>query len=255
MNETSVLIARSQTGDKEAREVLIENNLGLVHHIVKRFMGRGHDLEDLFQVGTIGLMKAIDKFDLEIGVQFSTYAVPMITGEIKRFLRDDGMVKVSRTLKENGRKAAMERQRLQAVLGREPTLSEVSEAAGLAVEDVVMAMEAAGEVESLYASVYQDDGSEVFLVDKVVQGESGCVGSSLKGTATCEDSEKEKLLNHMLLEQLMGGLEEKERALIVMRYFENRTQVEIANLLGTSQVQVSRLEKKILKRMREKCEQ
>lgn len=254
MEELSVLIEKSQTGDKEAREVLIEKNLGLVHHIVRRFIGRGHDLEDLFQIGTIGLMKAIDKFDLAIGVKFSTYAVPMITGEIKRFLRDDGPVKVSRTIKENGMKVRMARQRLQAALKREPTLQELAGEAQLSEEDIVIAMEAAVEVESLYSAIYQDDGSEMYLVDKVVQGDVGCVGSSLgSGTVNFMDAEKDKLLNHMLLTQLLDSLEEKERELICMRYFQNKTQTEIAAMLGISQVQVSRLEKKILLRLREKA--
>lgn len=254
MEELSVLIERSQAGDKEAREVLIENNLGLVHHIVRRFAGRGHDLEDLFQIGTIGLMKAIDKFDLSIGVKFSTYAVPMITGEIKRFLRDDGPVKVSRTIKENGLKVRMARQRLQASLRREPTMQELVKEAALPEEDIVLAMEAAVEVESLYSAVYQDDGSEMYLVDKVVQGEHGCVGSSLgNGTGSCVDLEKDKLLDHMLLSQLLDTLEANERELICMRYFQNKTQVEIASMLGISQVQVSRMEKKILLRLRERA--
>lgn len=254
MEELSVLIERSQAGDKKAREVLIENNLGLVHHIVRRFVGRGHDLEDLFQIGTIGLMKAIDKFDLGIGVKFSTYAVPMITGEIKRFLRDDGPVKVSRTIKENGLKVRMARQRLQASLRREPTMQELVKEAALPEEDIVLAMEAAVEVESLYSAVYQDDGSEMYLVDKVVQGEHGGVGSSLgNGTGSCTDLEKDKLLDHMLLSQLLGSLETNERELICMRYFQNKTQVEIASMLGISQVQVSRMEKKILLRLRERA--
>ncbi len=176
MEETSVLIARSQAGESEAREVLIENNLGLVRHIVRRFSGRGYDLEDLFQIGAIGLIKAIDKFDLSLGLKFSTYAVPMITGEIKRFIRDDGPVKVSRTIKENGMKVKLARQRLQAEEGREPTLQEIADQTGLSVEDVVLAMEACVEVESIYSAVYQDDGNEVYLVDKVVQGLSGAVG-------------------------------------------------------------------------------
>jgi len=253
MDEVSVLIAKSQTGDKEARDVLIESNLGLVHHIVRRFIGRGYDLEDLFQIGSIGLMKAIDKFDLSIGVKFSTYAVPMITGEIKRFLRDDGIIKISRTLKENGLKVKIARQRLQSDLNREPTLNEIAEEAKLSVEEIVMAMEAGNEVESLYASVYQDDGSEMFLVDKVVRGENGSVGSSFSGSAKVgrEDHEKDELLNHMLLSQLLDSLQDKERELIGMRYFQNKTQTEIAGILGISQVQVSRMEKKILLRMRE----
>ena len=249
MEEVSVLIARSQAGDKDAREVLIEKNLGLVHSIVRRFVGRGYDPEDLFQIGTIGLMKSIDKFDLGLGVKFSTYAVPMITGEIRRFLRDDGPVKVSRTLKENGMKVRAARQKLQGDLGREPTIKELSEACGLSQEDIVMAMEAASEVESLYAAVYQEDGSEIYLVDKVVQGERAGVGCSAGGSY--QDYEKEQLLNHMLLKDLLDNLTDRERELIQMRYFQDRTQVEIAGVMGISQVQVSRLEKKILLRMRE----
>lgn len=253
MEETSVLIARSQAGEKEAREVLIEKNLGLVHHIVRRFAGRGYELEDLFQIGTIGLMKAIDKFDLGLGVKFSTYAVPMIAGEIKRFLRDDGPVKVSRTIKENGMKVSLARQRLQAAGGKEPTLQEIAEATGLSSEEIILAMEASACVESIYSAVYQDDGSEVYLVDKVVRGASGSVGSSMAGVSGSEDTEKEALLNHLLLKQLLDSLEPAERELISMRYFENKTQMEVAAVLGVSQVQVSRLEKKILLRLREKA--
>ncbi len=250
MEETSVLIARSQAGENSAREVLIEGNLGLVHHIVRRFAGRGYELEDLFQVGVIGLMKAIDKFDLTLGVKFSTYAVPMIMGEIKRFLRDDGPVKVSRTLKENAMKIKTASHVLQAQEGREPTLAELAEYTGLTTEEVVLAMEADSAVESIYAAVYQDDGSEVYLVDKLVRGKNG-VGSSAAGGCDSSDPEKEELLNHLLLEQLLAGLEPRERELILLRYYQNKTQVEVASRLGISQVQVSRLEKKILLRMRE----
>ena len=253
MEETSVLIARSQAGEKDAREVLIEKNLGLVHHIVKRFANRGYDQEDLFQIGTIGLIKAIDKFDLSLGLKFSTYAVPMITGEIKRFLRDDGMVKVSRTIKENGLKVSFARQKLQGVLGREPTMQEIIAETGLDREEIVLAMEASIEVESIYSAVYQDDGSEVYLVDKVVRGAGGSVGSSMVGACGNEDSEKEELLNHMLLKQLLDSLKPSERELIYMRYFQDKTQMEIAAVLGISQVQVSRMEKKILLQLREKA--
>ncbi len=255
MEETAVLIERSQAGDKEARETLIEENLGLVRHIVKRFAGRGYDMEDLFQIGCIGLMKAIDKFDLQYDVRFSTYAVPMIQGEIKRFLRDDGMVKVSRTLKENGWKIKQTAQRLSQKFGREATLQELSEATGLTTEDIVMALDANVEVESIYKSVYQSDGNEIYLVDQVVRG-SGGVGYSTMGQASagaaslCEDTEKEKVLNHMLLEQLLGQLDERERELISMRYFQDKTQVEVARCMGISQVQVSRMEKRILLQMR-----
>ncbi len=248
MEEMSVLIEKSQSGDKEAREVLIEKNLGLVHHIVKRFGGRGYELEDLFQIGVIGLIKAIDKFDLSLGLKFSTYAVPMITGEIKRFLRDDGPLKVSRTIKENALKVRVTRQQLQCSLGREPTLQEIAAASTLSEEEIVLAMEATMEVESIYMSVYQDDGNELCLVDRVAATDRGSVGSVVEDPV---DHEKEDLLNHMLLNQLMSELSERERQLIHMRYFQNRTQMEVAGIMGISQVQVSRLEKKILLRMRQ----
>ena len=236
MEEVTVLIARSQAGDKEAREILIEKNLGLVHHIVKRFLGRGYDAEDLFQIGSIGLMKAIDKFDLSFDVKFSTYAVPMISGEIKRFLRDDGMVKGSRSLKENGWKVRQASERIAHRKGRDASLQEISEETGLSREDIVMAMEANVEVESIYKSVYQSDGNEIYLVDRLPE----------------KRDENEKLLNHMLLQQLMDELGEDEKRLITLRYFQDKTQVEVAKKLGVSQVQVSRMEKKILIRMREK---
>lgn len=237
MEDMSVLIERSHTGDKEAREVLIEKNLGLVHHIVKRFLNRGVEAEDLFQIGCIGLMKAIDKFDLRFDVKFSTYAVPMISGEIKRYLRDDGMVKVSRTLKENGWKIKKAREQFQQENVREPTLQEIAKMTGLSVEETVMAMDAGAEVESIYRSVYQSDGNEIYLADQLASG----------------SNEKEKLLNHMLLSQLLSELEGEEKELICLRYFQGKTQTDVAARLGISQVQVSRLEKRILRRMRERA--
>ena len=201
MEEVSVLIGKSQSGDKEAREVLIEKNLGLVHHIVKRFLGRGYDPEDLFQIGVIGLMKAIDKFDLKLEVRFSTYAVPMITGEIKRFLRDDGMIKVSRSLKEMAVKVCMTREKLEKDYGREPTLEEVSDEIGATREEIVMAMESASEVESLHKTIYQGDGNAISLMDGIKE----------------EKDASEELLDHMLLNSLLGTLEEKERDLLRLR--------------------------------------
>lgn len=252
MEEISVLIEKSQAGDKEAREVLIENNLGLVHHIVKRFMGRGYETEDLFQIGVIGLIKAIDKFNLEFDVKFSTYAVPMIMGEIKRFLRDDGMIKVSRSIKENGLKIKIATEKLTGRLGREPSIGEVADEAGLSVEEITLALEAGAEVESLYKSVYQADGSEIYLVDKVMATGSGRApeGSMVACGSISTDYEKEELLNRMMLGQVLNTLPDKERSLILMRYFQDKTQSEVALTLGISQVQVSRLEKKILLRMR-----
>ena len=249
MEEVAVLIAKSQEGDKDARELLIEKNLGLVHHVVRRFIGRGCDAEDLFQIGVIGLIRAIDKFDLSLGLQFSTYAVPMITGEIKRFLRDDGPIKVSRTLKENAYRIQCVRKRLQGSLQREPTVSEICEETGLSKEEIVLATEASMEVESIYKTVYQDDGSTLQLVDRIADPGGGMPCSYF---GQMGDQEKEKLLDHMVICQLLRELPERDRELVRLRYFQNKTQVEVASLLGISQVQVSRMEKKILLRMRER---
>ena len=237
MVDNSVLIKKARAGEKEAREVLIEQNLGLVRHIVKRFLGRGYEAEDLFQIGVIGLIKAIDKFDTEYDVKFSTYAVPLITGEIKRFIRDDGMIKVSRNLKENGIKIKMAREKLAGKYGREPSIDEVAKEAFLTVEEVVLAMEANVQVESIYKSVYQSDGNELFMVDQLAD-ESG--------------NAHEEVLNHLLVNQLLNGLEKEEQKLIILRYYQDKTQMEVAKVLGISQVQVSRLEKKILLGMRQK---
>lgn len=230
------LLVKSQDGDKLARDTMVKNNMGLVWSIVRRFVNRGYELEDLFQIGSIGLMKAIDKFDITFDVKFSTYAVPMITGEIKRFLRDDGMIKVSRSLKENGAKMKYAREKLQASLGREPTLQELSQETGMAREEIVMALEANGEVESIYKTYTPSEGKESCLADRLPQ----------------ERDSHEILLNHMLLEQLLSELEDMERSLIQLRYFEEKTQMQVAGILGISQVQVSRMEKKILLGMRKK---
>lgn len=260
MEETTVLIAKAQAGDKSAREVLIESNLGLVHHIVKRFLKRGYEAEDLFQIGSIGLIKAIDKFNLDFDVRFSTYAVPMIAGEIKRFLRDDGMVKVSRSLKENSWKIKQSAQALSQKLGREATISEIEQDTGISMEDIVMALEANVEVESIYKSVYQSDGSKIYLVDQVAGTACGGIGKIGKAGydnsgghhygGACEDYEKEKILNNILLNQVMDSLKGDERELIYLRYFQDKTQTEVAKRMGVSQVQVSRMEKKILVRLR-----
>lgn len=243
------LLEKCQQGDKAAREQMITENVGLVWSIVRRFLGRGCEADDLFQIGTIGLIKAIDKFDLSYEVQFSTYAVPMIAGEIKRFLRDDGIIKVSRSLKENAWKIRQATEKLEYELGREVSLDELANATGLKREDVVLAMEAGTEVESLYRTVYQKEGNEVYLVDQVVQGGSGG-GCVAKGVGK-EDREKENLVNHLMLEQLMKELTPKERELLQLRYYEDKTQVWVAKHFGVSQVQISREEKKILKKMRE----
>lgn len=241
---TLELIKRANAGDKQARDQVVTENLGLIWSIVRRFAGRGHELEDLFQIGSIGLIKAIDKFDTSFEVKFSTYAVPMITGEIKRFLRDDGMVKVSRSLKENGWKIKQATERLSHQYGRDATIEEIAKETELSMEDIVMAMEANVVVESIYKSVYQSDGNEIYLVDKLPAGDSG------KSSFENADYEKDEVLNKLVLKQLMEGLEEMERKLITSRYFHDKTQVEVAKELGISQVQVSRMEKRILTRMR-----
>lgn len=236
--EDRELFVRAQSGDKEAKEQLFEKNTGLVYHVVKRFAGRGGmngtETEDLFQIGAMGLVKAIEKFDMDYGVCFSTYAVPVIMGEIQRFLRDDGMIKVSRSVKENARQLKRLREDFWQRTGREPMLSELAMESGLAMEDIITALDAGREVESIYKTIYESDGSEVLLVDML--GKEG---------------ESEEIENRLLLEKLLSELDERERKLIRLRYFENRTQMQVAGDLGMSQVQVSRLEKKVLLRLRQ----
>ncbi|MDY3770605.1 MAG: SigF/SigG family RNA polymerase sporulation sigma factor [Lachnospiraceae bacterium] len=232
--ETLELIKKAHEGDKAARDRIVNENVGLVWSIVRRFKGRGCEMEDLFQIGCIGILKAIDKFDLSYDVKFSTYAVSLISGEIKRFLRDDGMVKVSRSLKENGWKIRLASEKLSQEYGREATIDEIASATELSAEEIVMAMEANVEVESIYKSVYQKDGNEILLVDRLQE----------------DKDENEKMLNHMLLRQLMEELDQDERRLIELRYFREMTQVQVAKILDISQVQVSRIEKKILQKMR-----
>jgi RNA polymerase sporulation-specific sigma factor len=235
-DSTKDLIERAHMQDKEARDRLILDNLGLIGSIVKRFEGRGVDREDLFQVGTIGLIKAVDKFDVNFGVMFSTYAVPMITGEIKRFLRDDGMIKVSRSLKETSYKAYIAREQLEKKLGREPSLGEIAEAIEMAVEDVAAALEASSDVESLHRVIYQGDGSEIELMERLQD----------------EKNEMSRLTDKLAVEELLSYLEGDERTIIYMRYFQEKTQSEVAEMLDISQVQVSRMEKRIIGKMREK---
>jgi len=235
MEHTIALIRKSHDGDEEARTQLFEENVGLIWCVVRRFLGRGVESEDLFQIGSIGLLKAIDKFDFTFDVKFSTYAVPMISGEIQRFLRDDGIIKVSRSLKELAYKAFVVREKLQDELNREPTLEELAKDMKVEKEELTMAMEASSEVESLYRPVYQKDGNEVPLLEKLEERE-------------CQE---ERVLNRMLLSQLLEELGKEERQLIYLRYFSNKTQTEIGQELGISQVQVSRMEKRILKRMRD----
>ena len=234
MERTLALIEQAHQGDKAAREMLVEENLGLVFTVVRRFAGRGCEMEDLIQIGNIGLLKAIDKFDLNYEVKVSTYAVPLIAGEIKRFLRDDGMIKVSRSLKETAVLIYGTREMMEKRLGREPTMEELETELKIGREEMMLALEASAEVESIYRPVCQGDGNAVLLLDKLEE----------------KENQNEKLLNHMLLEQLLENLEKEERRLIDLRYFRDKTQMETARELGISQVQVSRMEKRILQKMR-----
>ena len=234
MDKTLELLKLAKDGVQDAKEQIIINNLGLVWATARRYVGRGYELEDLYQIGCIGLIKCIDKFDLSFDVKFSTYAVPMISGEIKRFLRDDGMIKVSRSLKETAYKVNRLREEIVNKTGEEPGLSELSEILNIDVCEIVASLEANVEVESIQKTIYQNDGNAVLLSDKLADGKD----------------EQEAVLNQMMVEELLTGLEETENKIIRLRYYENKTQTEIANEIGISQVQVSRMEKKILMKMR-----
>lgn len=234
MERTMELLLRAKNGDKEAGELLVEENLGLVGSVVKRFENRGYEREDLFQIGAIGLIKAIEKFDFSYEVRFSTYAVPLVTGEIRRFLRDDGMMKVSRSIKESGWRVKQSREKLEQELGRSVTLQELADDTGLPEEEIALALDASQEVTSIYQTIYQSDGSELYLVDKVAD----------------DEPEEERLINRLTVQQLLEMLGPKEQQLIKLRYFEGKTQCSVADQMGMSQVQVSRMEKKILQEMR-----
>lgn len=236
MDKTLELLRLAKEGNQDAKERVVTENLGLVWAVARRFLGRGHELEDLYQIGCIGLMKCIDKFDLSFDVKFSTYAVPMISGEIKRFLRDDGMIKVSRTLKETAYKVKRAREEIVNRTGIEPKLEEISELLEIDMEEIVASLDANVEVESIHKTIYQNDGNAIYLIDKI---------------ADVED-ENETLLDHLVVEELMGQLEDTEEKIIKLRYFENKTQTEIAKEIGISQVQVSRMEKRILLKMRQR---
>ncbi len=236
MDETMDLIRRAHAGDEEAREQLVMGNVGLVWSVARHYSGRGHDLEDLFQIGCIGLLKAVDKFDLGFQVRFSTYAVPMIAGEIRRFLRDDGMIKVSRSLKEIAYKSVQARERLISSLGRDPTIEELSEEVGVEREELVQAMEAGCEIESIYRPVHQKEGSEIRLLDKLEE----------------KEKREDKILDLIVLKELLETLDEEEKQLIFLRYFADRTQSDVGKIMGISQVQVSRSEKRIIEKLRKK---
>lgn len=234
MDRTLWLIERAHQGDKEARESAMKENIGLVMNVIKRYEGRGTEREDLIQIGCIGLLKAVDYFDLSYEVRFSSYAVPMISGEIRRYLRDSGTLKVSRSLKSIAYQTSRVREQMTGSLGREPTIDEISAETGIAREEIVMAMEASADMESLQKTVYQSDNTEICLEDRIED----------KKDAVNE------LVNHIFLESMIRELSVEERTLIQMRYFEEMTQSQIAERMNRTQVQISRMEKKILKKMR-----
>lgn len=226
--EVKELIRRSQDGDQDARNLIAEKNMRLVWSIVQRFLNRGYEADDLFQIGCIGLLKSVDKFDLSYDVKFSTYAVPMIIGEIQRFIRDDGTVKVSRSLKETGNKVRKKKDELSKAFGRDPTVAEIAEALDLSPEDVVMAQEAVRSPSSIHETVYENDGDPITLLDQMADDSEG------------------KWFDKIALKEAVRHLNERERLTVYLRYYKDQTQSEVAERLGISQVQVSRLEKKIL---------
>ncbi|MFZ3577081.1 RNA polymerase sporulation sigma factor SigF [Virgibacillus sp. DJP39] len=229
--EVKAYIHKSQNGDKSARDILVERNVRLVWSVVQRFINRGYDSDDLFQIGSIGLIKSIDKFDLSYNVRFSTYAVPMIIGEIQRFIRDDGSVKVSRSLKETGNKVRKKRDELTKELGRSPTVNEIAYILEITPEEVVQAEEATKTLHSIHETVFENDGDPITLLDQIADQDT-------------------KWFDKLSLQEAIRGLNERERLIVYLRYYKDRTQSEVAERLGISQVQVSRLEKKILDEMK-----
>ena len=229
MRDNAALITRIHEGDKEAKDTMIEENMGLVYSVAKRFMGRGCEKEDLIQIGVIGLIKAINKFDSSFDVQFSTYAVPMIMGEIRRFLRDDGILKVSRTLKETAAKGRRTQEILQKRFDREPTITEISNECGISEDELAEAFDAVMPPDSIYESVYSNGGKEIQLMDTIA-----------------DEGHEESIINKVMIGNLLENLSSRERQIVVMRYFKGKTQSETARVIGVSQVQISRLEKKIV---------
>ncbi|MCX7569099.1 RNA polymerase sporulation sigma factor SigF [Tumebacillus sp. DT12] len=231
--QVKALIANSQAGDGSAREALIVSNQRLVWSVVQRFLNRGYEADDLFQIGCIGLMKAIDKFDLSYDVRFSTYAVPMIIGEIQRFLRDDSTVKISRSLKETARQVRRARDDLAKKLGRQPHINEVAQALSMEPTEVVFALEAMRQPASIHETVFENDGDPIYLMDQI------------------SDESQNKWFDKVALHDALQRLPERERLIVFLRFFRDKTQAEVAEVLGISQVQVSRLEKKILGMIRD----
>lgn len=231
--EVKRLIALSQTGDTTARDTLVNSNIRLVWSVVSRFSNRGYDSDDLFQIGCIGLLKSVDKFDLSYDVKFSTYAVPMIIGEIQRFMRDDGTLKVSRSLKELANRVRKVRDEMAKRCGRAPTISEIAEEIGVTPEEIVFAQEANKPPSSIHETVFENDGDPIALIDQIA------------------DDSQDNWFDKLALNEAIQGLSERERLIVYLRYYRDQTQSEVAARLGISQVQVSRLEKKILKSIKD----
>lgn len=231
MSRTEELIQQAQSGDREACEALVTENSGLIWAVARRFIGRGVEADDLYQLGCLGFLKAVEGFDLEYGTQFSTYAVPKISGEIRRFLRDDGAIKVSRSLKEQALTIKVARNHLATALGREPTIQEISRQTGFSPEEIALAENATAATES-------------------IQRESGDEGFSLENILTDTESE-EKMVERIALTQAIEKLPERENMVVKLRYFHGLTQERVARVLEVSQVQVSRIEKKALAHLRE----
>jgi RNA polymerase sporulation-specific sigma factor len=233
--EMTDLLIKAKAGDKNAREYLINCNLKLVFNLVQRFEGRGCELEDIFQIGTIGLMKAIDKFDLSYNVKFSTYAVPMIIGEIRRFLRDDNPVKISRSLKEIAYKVHRTKEDIMRSLGREPNISEIAESLNLPREDIIVALEAVQAPSSIHDTIYQDEGDPIFVLDQL----------------SADKGEERGWFDKIIIKESLQKLPEKHRQVILLRFYQDKTQTEVAEIVGLSQVQISRIERQALKYIRE----
>ncbi|WP_394137297.1 RNA polymerase sporulation sigma factor SigF [Cytobacillus oceanisediminis] len=235
-HEVKELIKQSQSGDQGARDRIVQKNMRLVWSVVQRFLNRGYEPDDLFQIGCIGLLKSVDKFDLSYDVKFSTYAVPMIIGEIQRFIRDDGTVKVSRSLKEMSNKIRKAKDELSKTLGRVPTVTELSEHLEISPEDIILAQEASRIPSSIHETVYENDGDPITLLDQIDDGNEG------------------KWFDKIALKEAIRELDERERLIVYLRYYKDQTQSEVAARLGISQVQVSRLEKKILQQMKDRMD-
>ena len=231
MSRVEELIARCQTGDMEAKETIIEENSGLIWSVTRRFLGRGVEAEDMYQLACLGFLKAVDGFDLNYGTQFSTYAVPKIAGEIRRFLRDDGVVKVSRGIKERAATIKIARNQLTNAFGREPTLGEIAEKTGFSVEDIAMVEEATAGVES----IHQVSGDEGFTLESILT----------------DTQSEDAFLEKVALKQAIEKLPEREAIVVKLRYFHGLTQQRVSRVLDVSQVQVSRIEKRALEKLRE----